>query len=94
MAGHFGQAGDLLEGRDAEGAEHRFTVEEVAGLLDSAAFTVSSVHAVRVFSDLVPASLLDLEPGAHTALLALERAVANRPEYSTLAAQLHVLAHR
>lgn len=94
MAGHFGQAGDLLDGRDGEGAEHRFTVEEVAGLLDAAAFTVASVHAVRVFSDLVPASLLDLEPGGHAALLALERAVADRPEYAVLATQLHLLATR
>lgn len=94
MAGHFGQASALLDGRTVEGSEHRFTVEEVAGLLDAAAFTVSSVHAVRVFSDLVPASLLDLEPGAHDALLALERAVAGRPEYAALAAQLHLLATR
>lgn len=94
MAGHFGQARTLLDGQDAEGAEHRFTVEEIAGLLDAASLTVSSVHAIRVFSDLVPASLLDLEPGAHDALLSLERAVADRPEYAALAAQLHLLATR
>ena len=44
------------------------------------------------FTDLVPGSLLDLEPGAGAALLELERAVADRPEYLTLATQLHVLA--
>jgi hypothetical protein len=45
-----------------------------------------------VFADLVPGSLHDLEPGAGAALLDLERAVADRPEYLTLAAQVHVLA--
>jgi S-adenosylmethionine-dependent methyltransferase len=52
----------------------------------------TSVHAVRVFADLVPGSLLDLEPGATAALVELERAVATRPEYLPLAAQLHVIA--
>ena len=37
-----------------------------------------------------PASLLDLEPGATAALLDLERAVADRPEYLPLATQLHL----
>jgi hypothetical protein len=50
------------------------------------------VHAVRVFTDLVPGSLLDLEPGAHQAMLELEHAVAQRREYLSLATQLHVLA--
>ena len=47
------------------------------------------MHGVRVFADLVPGSLLDLEPGATAALLELERAVATRPEYLPLATQLH-----
>ena len=37
-------------------------------------------------------SLLDLEPGATAALLELEQAVAERPEYLPLATQLHLLA--
>jgi S-adenosylmethionine-dependent methyltransferase len=72
--------------------ERRFTAEELTGLLGEAGFAVQAVHAVRVFTDLVPSSLLDLEPGAATALLDLERAVADRPEYLSLAAQLHLLA--
>jgi hypothetical protein len=52
------------------------------------------VHAVRVFADLVPSSLVDLEPGAATALIELEQAVADRPEYLPLATQLHVIATR
>jgi S-adenosylmethionine-dependent methyltransferase len=59
-----------------------------------AGFVVDPVHAVRVFTDLVPGSLLDLEPGASAALVELEQAVAARPEYLPLATQLHLLAHR
>jgi hypothetical protein len=55
---------------------------------------VVETHAVRVFADLVPSALLDLEPGAVDGLLELERAVADRPEYLTLAAQIHTLATR
>jgi hypothetical protein len=52
------------------------------------------IHAVRVFTDLVPSALVDAEPGAASALLALERAVAERPEFVALAAQLHAVARR
>ena len=52
------------------------------------------MHGVRVFADLVPGSLLDLEPGATAALVELEQAVAERPEYLPLATQVHVLARR
>jgi SAM-dependent methyltransferase len=95
MAGHFRQAVAALDGTgdDASG-ERRFTATEITDLLTGSGFTPQSVHAVRVFADLVPGSLLDLEPGAGAALLDLERAVADRPEYLTLAAQLHVLATR
>lgn len=98
MAGHFVQARDLLTGEQPDRAkdrgEHRFTAEEVAQLLGSAGFTSTTTHGIRVFADLVPSSLLDLEPGASAALLELERAVAERPEYLTLASQLHVIATR
>jgi hypothetical protein len=52
------------------------------------------LHAVRVFSDLVPSSLVDLEPGAAAALALLEEAVSQRPEYLTLATQVHALTLR
>jgi hypothetical protein len=102
MAGHFTQALRLLEGEPAESgsaehhraAEHRFTTDEVTGLLEGAGFTIRSSHGIRVFTDLVPSSLLDLEPGASAALLELERAVSERPEYLTLASQLHIVATR
>ena len=100
MAGHFVQAREILEGDQSvkqstkDRGERRFTAEEVAQLLGAAGFTTSSTHGIRVFADLVPSSLLDLEPGASAALLDLERAVAARPEYLTLASQLHVVATR
>ena len=51
------------------------------------------MHGVRIFADLVPGTLLDLEPGATSALVELEEAVSDRPEFRPLATQLHVLAH-
>jgi S-adenosylmethionine-dependent methyltransferase len=91
MAGHFQQARALL---DPAGPTGRFTLEEVAGSLDGAGFDVATVQGVRVFVDLVPSSLVDLEPGAAQALVDLERAVASLPEYLPLATQLHVVATR
>jgi S-adenosylmethionine-dependent methyltransferase len=97
MAGHFQAARELLDG-DPVGATgrsgRRFTHDEVTDLLDAAGLQPDVVQAVRVFADLVPGSLLDLEPGATTALVELERAVAARPEYLPLATQLHVIATR
>ena len=98
MAGHFQAARELLDGDSttvsAGRGGHRFTHDEVVDLLAAAGLQPVSVQAVRVFADLVPGSLLDLEPGATTALVELERAVATRPEYLPLAAQLHVIASR
>ena len=101
MAGHFVTARSLLDGPDdhdgpdgAEGAPHRFTADEVAATLDAAGFDTRSMHAVRVFVDLVPSSLVDLEPGAAQALVELEQAVSTRPEYLALATQIHTLATR
>ena len=94
MAGHFAQARELLTGDAVPGGEHerRFTADEVRGLLAGGGFELLEMHAIRVFTDLVPSALLDLEPGAVDDLLDLERAVADRPEYLTLAAQIHTLA--
>ncbi|GAB7003741.1 methyltransferase [Nocardioides sp. AN3] len=95
MAGHFAQALALLDDTLPSGrAGRRFTASEAAELVARAGFTVESVHGVRVFADLVPGSLLDLEPGAPAALAELEAAVAQRPDFLPLAAQLHLLAIR
>jgi S-adenosylmethionine-dependent methyltransferase len=96
MAGHFQAARDLLDAGTPSGhpgrAGHRFTRDELEPLLAGAGLETTSVHAVRVFADLVPGSLLDLEPGATAALVALEQAVSTSSEYFPLATQLHVLA--
>ena len=105
MAGHFQQALALLDPAASTDPEHRpvpatgrtgrrFTHDELAALVVDAGFGVDEIHAIRVFTDLVPGSLLDLEPGASAALVELEQAVAARPEYLPLATQVHLLAHR
>ncbi|WP_182526340.1 class I SAM-dependent methyltransferase [Nocardioides dongkuii] len=95
VAGHFQQALALLDDTSPTGrAGRRYTRDELADLLAAAGLETTRVHGVRVFADLVPGSLLDLEPGATAALVELEHAVAERPEYLPLATQLHVLATR
>jgi S-adenosylmethionine-dependent methyltransferase len=101
MAGHFTAARSLLESGSggptadpAVGRNRRFTADEITAVLDEAGFDAEAMHAVRVFVDLVPSSLVDLEPGAAQALVELERAVATRPEYLALATQIHTLATR
>jgi 2-polyprenyl-3-methyl-5-hydroxy-6-metoxy-1,4-benzoquinol methylase len=100
MAGHVAQALALLDDPQYQSARatgrtgQRFTAGEVTTLLVDAGFEVGSVHGVRVFADLVPGALLDLEPGTTAALLELERAVSDRVEYLPLATQLHLLASR
>src|SRR3954451_22117605 len=94
MAGHFQQARALLDDTGAGGTTRRFTADEITAVLDRAGFDTRALHAVRVFVDLVPSSLVDLEPGAAGALVELEQAVASRPEYLPLATQIHALATR
>ena len=103
MAGHFQQALAMLDPTTGSAQRatapqgrpgRRFTHDELAGLVRDAGLSVDAVQGIRVFTDLVPGSLLDLEPGATAALVELEQAVASRPEYLPLATQLHLLAHR
>lgn len=105
LAGHFDEATSLLADDPPTGAEssgrdvrrlgpRRYTREEILALLERHALRPGPVHGARVFTDLVPSALVDVEPGAASALLALERAVADRPEFAALAAQLHVVARR
>ena len=93
MAGHFQQARALLDdAHGAGGTTRRFTADEITAVLDEAGFDTRAMHAVRVFVDLVPSSLVDLEPGAAAALVELEQAVASRPEYLALGTQIHAVA--
>ncbi|MFZ5851339.1 MAG: methyltransferase domain-containing protein [Actinomycetota bacterium] len=99
VAGRFAEAHRALDdpaGRwgDADPVPRRFDLAELTELLAGGGLAVSAVHGVRVFSDLVPGALLDGEPGALAALLALEDAAATRPAFCQVAAQLHLLASR
>ena len=51
-------------------------------------------NTVRVFTDLVPSSVVDVEPGAAGLLAELEEEVAERPDYLALGSQVHALARR
>ena len=98
-AGRLGEARRLLADPDGSAGAgdplvRRFTLDELRALLVGAGLMPRTVHAVRVFADLVPAALLDGEPEAAADLLALERAVAERDDFLATATQLHVLADR
>jgi SAM-dependent methyltransferase len=96
-------AGRVVEARHALGdpagrwgetdpVPQRFSAEDLVALLTTAHLTVTHVHGARVFSDLVPGALVDVDPGALDALQALEEAAADHPALRQIATQLHVLA--
>jgi hypothetical protein len=99
LAGHIGEAtralGDV-DGRygEADALRRRLTTGELTTLVGEAGLQVQAVHGVRVFADLVPSALLDGDSAATEALVALEAAVAERPEFRDVASALHVLANR
>lgn len=99
IAGRFAEARHALAdpaGRwsASDPVPRRFALDELAELLVSVGLHIGPVHGVRVFSDLVPGALVDSEPGALDALLALEAEVAERPAFQAVATQIHVLATR
>ncbi len=99
IAGRLAEARHALDdpaGRwgPADPLPRRFTEQALIEVLAAAGLEVGAVHGVRNFADLVPGALVDAEPGATEALLALEAAVADRPDFRALATQLHVLAIR
>lgn len=77
-----------------DGVPRRWTPDELVALVTAAGLHIEQLHGVRVVADLIPSAALDLEPGAPAALLALERALAERPPFRDLATSLHVLAVR
>lgn len=99
LAGHPDEAARVLTDPDgrwgpADGVRRRFTVEQLEQLVSAAGLEVEQLHGVRVVADLVPSAVLDTEPGAAAALLALERALSNRLPFRDIATQLHLLAVR
>jgi S-adenosylmethionine-dependent methyltransferase len=70
----------------------RFVVDEVTSLLTAHGFAPVQTNALRVFTDLVPSSLVDVEPGARDRLFALERLVRTAPDLTALSAGLQCIA--
>ncbi len=77
-----------------EAGPRRFTLAEVTGLIEGAGLRPGAAHGIRVFTDLVPGSFADVDPGAADALLALEQAASTHPAFHDFAAQFHVLGYR
>ena len=99
LAGRPDEAAHVLSdpagrGGPGDGPARRWEPDALRTLVVEAGLVVEQVHGVRVVADLVPSAVLDLEPGAAAALLALERALSDRPPFRDLATQLHVLAVR
>jgi SAM-dependent methyltransferase len=99
LAGHIAEATRALQDPDgryggSDGLLRRTTTGELTSLVGDAGLHVQAVQGVRVFADLVPSALLDGDSNATDALVALEAAVAERPEFRDVATALHVLASR
>ena len=99
VAGRFAEALHALEDPDGrwgpgDPMPRRFTEPGLLALLGEAGLRVQEVHGVRIVADLVPGALVDSEPGAAEALVALESATAHLPEFRAVATQLHVRARR
>ncbi|WP_336209110.1 methyltransferase domain-containing protein [Nonomuraea sp. LPB2021202275-12-8] len=99
LAGQFDEARTVLSDPqgswgDRDPTPRRFTGETLTQLLTVAGFAPGVVHGVRVFADLVPSRLVDAEPGAAEALVALEQAASAHPVLRDIATQLHVLGRR
>jgi S-adenosylmethionine-dependent methyltransferase len=70
----------------------RFTMAELEELVAGAGLRPRVSQGVRVFADVAPAALLDIDPRAVDDLIALEHAASDDPAYAAIATALHVLA--
>ncbi len=101
LAGRFAEASRALDDPDGRwGATdplpRRFDLSALRTLVEAAGLAVRQVHGVRLFSDLVPESLVEGEAG-RSALLELERRADGHPDLAALrllATQLHLLLVR
>jgi S-adenosylmethionine-dependent methyltransferase len=96
MNGHLDTAAALAADPDGTAGprdtlRRRYDADGAAALLTTGGLTVEEIHGVRVLTDLLPAAVAD---GQLAALVELERALAARPPYRDLAAQLHLFARR
>lgn len=83
---------DVADWDEREQGPRRFVPAEVASLLDRHGLREVAAYALRVFSDLVPSALVDIEPGARDALFALERLVRDDEVFTGLAVGLQSIA--
>ncbi len=94
--GHLGSASVLLDDPDGRAGRRdtlrrRYDASTAAELLGAAGLTVEETHGVRVLADLLPAAVVEDDPGA---MLELELALSARPPFRDIASQLHVFARR
>ncbi|WP_283133594.1 methyltransferase [Rhizohabitans arisaemae] len=99
VTGQFEEALAILtdpEGRfgDRDPVPRRYTREGLADLLAESGFAPGAAHGVRVLSDLVGGGLVDGEPRAVSALIALEQVAATHPVLRDIATQLHLVGIR
>jgi len=87
-----GAEGPATPGRGTAQPARRFTLPELAALIEGAGLQVGDAHGIRVFSGLLPGAPADL--AAVEALRELEEAAASCPPLRDIATRLHVLAHR
>ncbi len=101
LAGRFAEAAHALDDPDgrwgpADPLPRRFDQGQLLAMVEQAGLASRLVHGVRLFSDLVPESLVDGDD-ARTALLDLEQRAGEHPDHpalASLATQLHVVAVR
>lgn len=70
----------------------RFDIQDLSRTLEEAGLSVECIQGQGAFSDLVPGSVVENNPGAAEALTELERAAANQPPLRDIATRLHVIA--
>jgi SAM-dependent methyltransferase len=87
-----GPEGPVTPGRGTAQLARRFTLPELAALIEGAGLQVGDAHGIRVFSGLLPGAPADL--AAVEALRELEEAAASCPPLRDIATRLHVLGHR
>jgi SAM-dependent methyltransferase len=98
-AGRLGDARQLLADPNgttgaSDSLSRRFSMSELEALVAAAGLRPRAAHGVRVFADIAPAALLDIDPKAFDDLIALEHAASDDPAYAAMATSLHVLADR
>lgn len=98
-AGRLGDARQLLADPNGttgatDSLTRRFSMAELETLVAAAGLAPRASHGVRIFADIAPAALLDIDPKAFDDLIALEHAASDDPAYAAMATSLHVLADR